>query len=206
MLKIAITGGVGSGKSTVARMFRELGVPVIDADEVARAVVAPGQPAWHELRKAFGPEIFQEDGQLDRHRLSQWVFLDPEARRRLEAIVHPRVAAEIRSRLAQLEGQGTPLVLVEVPLLFEAGLEKYYDRVIVVDAGEADQVRRLRDRDRRSEAEIAGILAAQLPLPEKVKKADFVVDNRGDLNLTLSQVKIILRELQKSVDSSSQKG
>jgi len=197
MLKIAITGGVGSGKSTVARMFRELGVPVIDADEVAKAVVAPGQPAWQELRRLYGPEYFLADGSLDRAKVAGRVFENTQERRRLEAIIHPRVAAEIRARLQELEAQGAPLVLVEVPLLFEAGLEKHYDRVIVVDAGEADQVRRLRDRDSRSEAEIAGILAAQMPLKEKIKKADFVVDNRGDLNLTLSQVKIILGELQK---------
>jgi dephospho-CoA kinase len=198
MLKIAITGGAGSGKSTVARMFKELGVPVLDADEAARDAVAVGSPAWQELRRLYGPEYFREDGSLDRAKVAARVFADPGEKRRLEEIVHPRVAQEIKHRLQELEEQGAPLALVEVPLLFEAGLEAAYDKIIVVDVDEADQVRRLGERDGRSAAEIAGILQAQLPLKDKVKKADYVIDNRGDLKATLKQVKIIMGELQKS--------
>jgi dephospho-CoA kinase len=198
MIKIAITGGAGSGKSTVARMFKELGVPVLDADEAARDAVAVGSPAWQELRRLYGPEYFREDGSLDRAKVAARVFADPGEKRRLEEIVHPRVAQEIKHRLQELEEQGAPLALVEVPLLFEAGLEAAYDKIIVVDVDEADQVRRLGERDGRSAAEIAGILQAQLPLKDKVKKADYVIDNRGDLKATLKQVKIIMGELQKS--------
>ena len=198
MLKIAITGGAGSGKSTVARMFKELGVPVLDADQAARDAVAVGSPAWQELRRLYGPEYFRADGALDRAKVAARVFADPGEKRRLEEIVHPRVAKEIKRRLQELEGQGAPLVLVEVPLLFEAGLEAAYDKIIVVDVDQADQVRRLGARDGRGAAEIAGILQAQLPLKDKVKKADYVIDNRGDLKATLKQVKIIMGELQKS--------
>jgi dephospho-CoA kinase len=198
MLKVAITGGAGSGKSTVARLFAELGVPVLDADAAARRAVAPGTPAWQELRRLYGPEYFLANGELDRAKAAARVFADPEEKRRLEAVIHPRVAQEIKARLKELEAQGAPLVLVEVPLLFEAGLAGAYDKVIVVDADLSDQVQRLSARDGRGAAEIEGILKAQLPLQEKVKKADFVVDNRGGLNLTLNQVKIILGELQKS--------
>jgi dephospho-CoA kinase len=198
MLKVAITGGAGSGKSTVARLFAELGVPVLDADAVARRAVAPGTPAWQELRRLYGPEYFLANGELDRAKVAARVFADPEEKRRLEAVIHPRVAREIKARLKELEAQGAPLVLVEVPLLFEAGLAGAYDKIIVVDADLSDQVQRLSARDGRGAAEIEGILKAQLPLQEKVKKADFVVDNRGGLNLTLNQVKIILGELQKS--------
>ncbi len=198
MLRVAITGGAGSGKSTVARMFRELGVPVLDADEAARHAVAVGTPAWQELRRRYGPEYFRENGELDRAKVAARVFADPEERRVLNAIIHPRVAEEIKQRLGDLEKQGAPLALVEVPLLFEAGLAGAYDKIIVVDVDEAHQRERLGARDqRRGEAEIQGILQAQLRLQDKVKRADYVVDNRGPLNLTLNQVKIILGELQK---------
>ena len=127
------------------------------------------------------------------------VFEDPAARRGLEEIIHPRVAREIKKRLRDLEAQGAPLALVEVPLLFEAGLEGAYDKVIVVYADEAAQVRRLGSRDHRAEAEIRGILEAQLSLNEKAKRADYMIDNRGALNQTLEQVTIILGELQKII-------
>jgi len=197
LLKIAITGGAGSGKSTVARMFQELGAEVLDADEVARDVVAVGQPAWEDLRRAFGPEYFREDGSLHREKMAELVFNRPEERRRLNAIIHPRVAQEVQRRLKELEHRGVPLVLVEVPLLFEAGLEKSYDCIIVVYSDEAFQVQRLAQRDRRSPGEIAGILAAQWPLKDKLERADYVVDNHGPLSSTRQQVKTLWQKLQK---------
>ncbi len=206
MFKIAITGGAGSGKSTVARMFEDLGAEVLDADAVAHEVVKPGTPAWEELHQAFGPDYFREDGELDRPRLAARVFADPEARRRLDDIVHPRVAREVKRHLQDLKERGALLILVEVPLLFEAGLAGAYDRIIMVYVEEADQVKRLGDRDGRSPAEIAGILRAQLPLSEKAARAHYVVDNRGTLNNTLKQVKIIWGELQNQLDRGSQKG
>ena len=198
MLKIAITGGAGSGKSVVARMFQELGAAVLDADEVAHAVVAVGAPAWVELRQAFGPEFFLEDGSLNRPAMARLVFADPEARRRLNAIVHPYVAKEIRERLESLERRGAKLVLVEVPLLFEAGLQGGYDKVIVVDVDPGEQRQRLQTRDQRSAGEIEGIIAAQMPLKEKAARADYVVDNRGPLGETRAQVEKIWRDLQKA--------
>jgi dephospho-CoA kinase len=207
MLKIAITGGAGSGKSTVARMFRELGAEVLDADAVARDVVAVGAPAWEELRRVYGAEYFREDGTLDRQKVAARVFAHPEERSRLNAIIHPRLAAELRRRLSCLADQGAPLVLVEVPLLFEAGLENAYDRTIVVYADESEQVQRLGARDARSDAEIAGILAAQWPLQEKLARADFVVDNRGPLESTREQVIKIWEKLPKiSLTARPKKG
>ena len=198
MLKIAITGGAGSGKSVVARMFQEVGAAVLDADEIAHRVVEVGAPAWEELRKAFGPEFFLEDGALNRPVMARRVFGDPQARLRLNEIVHPYVAREIRERLADLERQRVTMVLVEVPLLFEAGLAGGYDRVIVVDANPQEQVERLQARDQRSEAEIQGIIDAQMPLKDKVSRADYVVDNRGSLEETRRQVQTIWENLQKS--------
>ena len=199
MLKIAITGGPGSGKSVVARMFQELGAAVLDADAVAHAVVAVGAPAWQELREAFGAEFFLEDGSLNRPLLARRVFADQEARERLNQIVHPHVAREIRARLEELERQGVKMVLVEVPLLFEAGLAEWYDKVIVVDADPREQVERLQARDQRGDAEIQGLIQAQMPLAAKVARADYVVDNRGSLAETRRQVERIWEKLQKII-------
>ena len=206
MLKIAVTGGAGSGKSTVVRMFKELGAQVLDADEVAREVVAVGAPAWEELRRTWGPDFFKEDGSLDRARVAQRVFSDPQARRRLNDLIHPQVALKIKERLEALEKQGAPLVVVEVPLLFEAGLQRAYDRVVVVFADPNDQVSRLEARDHRPQGEVAGILKAQWPLKEKLAQADYVVDNRGTLSDTRLQVKNIWRELKNHLDIKGQKG
>jgi dephospho-CoA kinase len=199
MLKVAITGGAGSGKSTVARMFKELGAMVLDADGVAKDAVAVGQPAWEELRRWWGPEFFLADGELNRAKVAQLVFSDPQARRRLNEIVHPRVIREIQARLKDLERQGVELALVEVPLLFEAGLADRYDRVIVVYAEPGDQMGRLKDRDQRQPEEIAGILQAQWPLKDKAAKADYVIDNGGTLSSTRQQVEKIWGELQKII-------
>jgi dephospho-CoA kinase len=198
MLKIAITGGAGSGKSTVARMFKDLGAEVLDADQVARDAVAVGAPAWEELRRRFGEDFFNPDGSLNRARLAQRVFADSKARRDLEALIHPLVVQEIMARVAELERRGLDLVLVEVPLLYETGREGAFDRVIVVAAPEAERLRRLRDRDHRGEEEIRGILAAQWPLADKVARADYVVDNGGQLADTRQQVENIWEKLKKS--------
>ena len=203
MLKIAITGGAGTGKSTVARMFAELGAEVLDADQVAREAVAVGEPAWTELRRLYGPEYFHENGELNRSRLAQLVFADPEERRRLDGLIHPRVAEKLQARYTDLERRGVKLVMVEVPLLFETGRERGFDRVIVVAAPEAVQIRRLQGRDRRGEAEIRGILKAQWPLADKVARADYVVDNGGERGVTARQLKNIWAELQNQLDSGS---
>jgi dephospho-CoA kinase len=186
-------------------MFKELGAMVLDADELAREVVQPGRPAWRELRRTFGADYFREDGSLDREKLGRLVFQDPEARRRLNGAVHPRIIREMARRLAELERQGVPLVLVEVPLLFEAGLAEKYDKIIVVDATPEEQLKRLAARDGRSPEEAAGILGAQWPLSLKRARADYVVDNRGSLAETEGQVKKLWQELKNQLDKDSQK-
>jgi dephospho-CoA kinase len=199
LLKIAITGGAGSGKSTVSRMFKELGAEVLDADAVARDAVAVGQPAWQELRRHYGDDYFNVDGSLRRSKLARRIFADPQARRHLNALIHPLVAQELQKKVTELERQGAELVLVEVPLLFETGREGAFDRVILVSAPEAEQVLRLRSRDQRGEEEIRGILRAQWPLQEKVARADYVIDNGSDLAGTQEHVKKIWGELQKII-------
>ncbi|MBW1991402.1 MAG: dephospho-CoA kinase [Deltaproteobacteria bacterium] len=198
MLKVALTGGAGSGKSTVARMFRELGAPVLDADAAAREAVKPGTPAWEKLKLTFGPEFFRENGELDRGRMARLAFSDPEAREKLSAILHPEIARLLQERLKRLEEAGAELAIVEVPLLFEVGLQNAYDRIIVVYAEPAQQRQRLQARDRRDLGEITGLLAAQWPLEKKRQMAHYVVDNRGSLADTRKQVENIWQALKKS--------
>jgi dephospho-CoA kinase len=186
-------------------MFKELGAVVLDADQMARDAVAVGTPAWQELRRLYGEDFFNLNGTLNRSKLAQLVFSDPEARRLLNDLIHPLVAQELQAKVTDLERQGLDLVLVEVPLLFETGRESAFDRVIVVTAPEADQIRRLRDRDHRDEEEIRGILQAQWPLADKVARADYVVDNGGSLSFTHNQVKTIWKKLQKILTAAAKK-
>jgi dephospho-CoA kinase len=198
MLKIALTGGAGSGKSTVARMFKELGAAVLDADAAARDAVRPGSPAWEELKRAFGPEFFREDGSLNRGKMARLAFSDARARQTLNAILHPEITRLLRERVQALAEAGEELVIVEVPLLFEAGLQDAYDRIMVVFADPPQQRQRLGERDERDTEEIAGILAAQWPLEKKRQLAHYVVDNCGALEDTKKQVENIWRDLKIS--------
>jgi len=183
--------------------LKELGAEVLDADAIAREAVAVGAPAWQELRRVYGADFFHENGTLNRSRLAQLVFADRQARRVLDGLIHPRVEAELQARVAELARRGAGLVLVEVPLLFETGREAAFDRVIVVAAPAALQIRSLRGRDRRGEDEIRGILQAQWPLADKLARADYVVDNGGRRRLTARQVKNIWADLKNQLDSGS---
>lgn len=199
MFKVALTGGVASGKSTVIRLFQAQGVPVIDADEVARGVVAPDGPAYEAVRQAFGSEYFHPDGTLNREKLGHRVFSHPEDRQRLNALIHPAIAQEMQRRLQHLEARREPLVIVEIPLLFELGLESAYDRVIVVYVDRDTQIHRLQSRDQRERAQIEGMLRAQLSLKDKCRRADYVIDNRGSCQNTRKQVHNILAEIRKNL-------
>jgi dephospho-CoA kinase len=161
-----LTGGLGSGKSTVAAHLRARGVPVIDADALAHEVVSPGSEGLEEVLEAFGPSMLQ-DGALDRQRLASLVFSDPEALRRLEAITHPRIQRRRTELLRELEASGEPLACYEVPLLYEKHLDAELRPVVVVSVPEALQVSRARARDGTSEPQVRARLAAQLPLEYK---------------------------------------
>ncbi len=177
MLVITLTGGIGSGKSTVARIFAELGAPVIDADLVAREVVEPGSPALTEIESAFGPEVLDGDGNLRRDRLRERVFGDPAARRRLEAIMHPRIREIMVRRLA---GLNAPYAILVIPLLLETGQTDLGDRTLVVDLPESLQIERVKRRDHLEDARIRTILAAQCDRSTRLNAADDVIDNQGD--------------------------
>ena len=184
-LRIGLTGGIASGKSTVADMFADLGVPVIDTDVIARDVVRPGQPALEEIREAFGAGVIAADGTLDRSAMRAIVFGDDAARRRLEAILHPKIR-EIT--IEQAETAGGAYQVVVVPLLVESSLRAFVDRVLVVDCDEEIQVVRLLERDTESEQQARKILAAQSTRDERLAIADDVIENEGSLEDTREQV------------------
>jgi dephospho-CoA kinase len=174
-----LTGGIGTGKSTVAKLLRERGVPVVDADELAREVVAPGSAGLARVVEAFGPEVLAADGSLDRKAVGSLVFSDSEARKRLNAITHPLVRELSQARFAALDAQGVTLAAYDVPLLFEVGLDAVLRPVVVVATSPATQLARVRARDGLSEAAVLARVAAQLPIAEKKQRADFVIDNDG---------------------------
>jgi dephospho-CoA kinase len=186
-----LTGNIGSGKSTVARLFAERAVPVIDADQVARDVVAPGTEGLQQVANRF-PGVLAPDGTLDRKALAARVFEDAQERAALNAILHPRIGLEARRRLDGLAAQGKAFAVYEAALIVENGLQHGLDGVVVVTAPVEEQVRRLRIRDAMTEAEARARIAAQLPQREKVAHADFVVENTGAPELLRAQVARII--------------
>jgi len=176
VFRVALTGGIASGKSTVADQFAALGVPVIDTDVIARQVVEPGQPALSAVVEAFGEEMLAADGRIDRRRMRERVFADPAARQRLEAILHPAIRAEME-RQSSLAGGAYQLLVI--PLLTEGGRRDHVDRVLLVDVPESVQIKRLMRRDDVSEAQARTSLAAQASRSERLAIADDVICNTG---------------------------
>ena len=191
-----LTGGIGSGKSTAAALFRERGVPVVDADELAREAVAPGSPGLAEVLAAFGPQIVAADGNLDRKQLGALVFADAEARKRLNAITHPIVRRLSQERFLALDQQGITLAGYDVPLLFEVGLDAVLRPIVVVTARESTQLERIVARDGISEQAARERIAAQLPLADKQKRADYVLYNNGSPEALAAQVDAVLEKLR----------
>ncbi len=183
---IGLTGGIGSGKSAVASLFGKLGAAIVDTDEISHQLTAPGGDALPELKRQFGPASISASGGLDRAYMRDLVFRDATARERLQAILHPLIRERTRAGIAAARA---PYVIVVVPLLFETGA--YLDivkRVVVVDCDEDAQVRRVVARSGIAADEVRRIMAAQLPRAERVKRADDVLDNNGDLEALKSQV------------------
>lgn len=178
MLRVGLTGGIGSGKSTVAALFARHGVPIIDTDEIARTLAAPGKPVHREIVSAFGREVLGTTGEIDRVRLRKIVFGDTTERKRLEAILHPRVRTEVTAQTTALRAA---YCLVVVPLLIEAGFTDLVDRVLVIDTNENLRLERTKARSSLNETEIQGIMASQLGRQERLQKADDVITNNSDI-------------------------
>ena len=192
---LGLTGGIGSGKSTAGRLIAELGVPVLDADQLAREVVEPGRPALAEVAAAW-PQAIGPDGRVDRKRLADIVFADAAQRVRLEAITHPRIQALADERLAELAAKGHALAVYEASLLVESGRYKDFDGLVVVTASPETQLERILARGDLTEAEAQARIDAQLPLLAKVRVATHLIDNDGDLESTKEQVERLVASLR----------
>jgi dephospho-CoA kinase len=199
---LGVTGGIASGKSTVARMLEERGAPIIDFDLLSRVVVEPEKPAWQEIVSYFGEQVLLPDKTLDRKKLSETVFRDPEKRKKLEGFTHPRIHQEF-VRLVKEYTARDPEVIIQavIPLLIEAGLQYLFHKLLLVYIPQEMQIQRLMERDKTSREAAQSILSAQLPIDEKRAYADYIIDNSGSLEETQMQVKEVwqkLKEFQKS--------
>jgi len=186
---IGLTGGIACGKSTVAQMLVDRGARLVDADQIAREVVLPGSPALEEIADRFGRIVLKEDGTLDRKRLGEIVFSDPQAKRDLEQILHPRIRQLIRERKESLAAEHPRRpVIVDIPLLFESGMTEGYDEIMVVYVPEEVQLRRLMERDGLTTEQAMNRIRSQMPIEEKKRRADVVIDNSGTLKETEDQI------------------
>jgi dephospho-CoA kinase len=197
MVTVGLTGGIASGKTLVARMFRDLGAQIIDADEIARQVVEPGSVGLARIQECFGPGMLTADGRLDRARMGADVFCDQTRLQKLNSLLHPLIAEQIAGRLERLRSSGFEgLVVVDVPLLIECGWQDMFDRTIVVYCDPDEQRRRLMSRNGLDSTQAAARIASQMPLREKKTGADFVIDNQSDPQALRSRVEDIYARLR----------
>jgi len=196
-LLVGLTGGIATGKSTVAEVFRRLGSVIIDADVLARAVVVPGEPAYDEIVATFGRGILRPDGLLDRQKLGAIVFAAPDAKKRLEAITHPRIRERFARTLAELEARDfAGLVIFDAPVMIESGNSTAMDRLVVVVTDAATQAQRLTARDALGAAAAEQRMRSQMPVAEKAKLADYVIDNSGARETTIAEARRVYAALQ----------
>jgi dephospho-CoA kinase len=194
MRVIGLTGGIASGKSTVGRLLAERGIPVIDADQLARRAVVPGSPALEQIARRFGPGVIAADGTLDRAALARTVFADAAKRQDLEAILHPAIRELAEAELATLRAEERPVAVYMAPLLIEAGLASRVDEIWVVYADRETQISRVMGRDGVTREEAEARLAAQMPMEEKARHGRIVIDNRGTLAELRQRVAEILEQ------------
>lgn len=193
---IGLTGGLGSGKSTVSQMLRERGWPVVDADQIARDVVVPGTPGLQSVVDLFGANILQPNGELDRAELAKRVFADPIQLEKLEQLLHPLIQNEVKKRR---QGLSADFAFYDVPLLFEKQLQSQFDWIVVVGCGLDQQKERIKKRTGWKDEEVERRLAVQLPLAEKMKEADFVVHNEKDMIHLTAEVEKLIAWLKAKV-------
>ncbi len=200
MKLIGLTGGIASGKSTVSAILRRLGAAVVDADDLSRQVVQPGEVAWQEIVDAFGAEVLQPDQTIDRQKLRKIIFNNPVARKNLETIIHPRVRALAERRIQEYAAAGYEVVVYEVPLLFEVRLHETLRPVILVACDAKTQTERIVRRDRVSRADAQKTIAVQMSLEEKRKLADYVIENNGSLEELDQRVRELWKKLTRIED------
>ncbi len=205
MLIVGLTGGIVSGKTTIAKMFQELGAQVIDADEIARKVVRPGEKAWQGIVEYFGPGILREDLEINRKKLADIVFSNKEKLAVLNSITHPEIILMLKKQINQLKNkyQKNIICIVEAPLLFEAHLEDMMDKIIVVYLNREEQLKRLLLRNNLTREEAIQRIESQMPLEEKLSRADYVIDNCFSLQQTKKKVLQVWKELKKDLSAKS---
>jgi dephospho-CoA kinase len=192
---VGLTGGIASGKSTVAKILERLGAAVINADDLSREVVEPGKVAWQEIIDAFGTRVLQPDQTLDRQKLRTVIFSDRDGRKKLEAIIHPRVRALAEERIREHTAAGYSIIVYEVPLLFEGKLHEWLRPVILVACDVDTQRSRLQERDHLTQTEAQKHIDAQMSLAEKRRLADYVIENDGNLEELEQQVQVVLKKI-----------
>lgn len=185
MYKVGLTGGIGCGKSTVSDLFKQHAIPVIDADEIAHELVAPGQKAVEQIKTNFGARCINPDGSLNRSGLRDYIFQDPQKKRLLENIIHPLVYAEIEQQLSQLT---SPYAIISVPLLIETGMQSLVDHILVIDCPMEMQINRVKLRDKLSDSQIIAIINSQVSRAERLIHADSIINNTQGLNYLSQQV------------------
>jgi dephospho-CoA kinase len=198
---IGLTGGIASGKSTVSRVLRKKGFSVVDADELARQVVEPGQSGLAQVVSAFGTDLLDPDGRLDRRKLGKLVFGRPEQLRKLEALLHPLIQSETMKLRQQAESRGEAFAFYDVPLLFEKNMQTDFDAIIVVSSSPELQIQRMKSRDGLTDQEVRERLGSQISLSEKEGKATWVIRNEGSLSELESQVSQLISQIQDQFPS-----
>ncbi len=196
MKLVGLTGGIASGKTTVAKIMKRLGAAIVDADALSREVVEPGRDAWKAIVDTFGAEVLRPDQTLDRQKLRAVIFNNSTARKKLESIIHPRVRALAEERINQQAAAGYEIVVYEVPLLFEGNLHEWLRPVVLVACDADVQRQRLQQRDRLTPEEAQKHIDAQMSLEEKRRLADYVIENDGDLESLERQVEVVLKRIK----------
>lgn len=198
MLTIGLTGGIATGKSTVSALLRQVGFPIVDADIVAREVVEPGTPTLEKIKLAFGPGII-DNGVLDRRKLGQIVFEDGAQLKKLNDIMQPAISSAMADKINFWRLQNVPILVLDVPLLFERDYDKnkLVDKIIVVTASEEIQLSRLENRDQLSNMEAHNRVKTQLPMSQKIARADYVIDNNGRIEELQEQVTVLIKKIKE---------
>ncbi len=199
MLVVGLTGGMASGKSVVSKTLRELGLPIIDADLIAREMVRPNEIGYREIVDYFGKKILNPDQTINRRRLAKIIFSDSKERERLNSILHPKIVKKIKKRILNFKEKGEKIVIVDAALLIEAGQLPLVDELIVVTVSPKIQVRRLAQRDHLTEKEARERIATQMPLSEKAKLADYIIDNSSSVKKTIKRTKEVYNRLRLTI-------
>ncbi len=203
MLKVAVTGSAGSGKSIVCNRLGELGISIISTDRLARDVVTPNSPVLTAIVNHFGKKVLTSEGRLNRERLRKIIIKDAVQRNNLERLIHPEIMKRVALEMDKIEKKGVPLVVVEIPLLFESGWEKHFDVVVMVSADDKRKIERIMKRDRVPSDEAKALLCSQLPDAEKVKHSDFVILNDGTIEQLTREIDCVFEILNQKISKTT---